>query len=325
MKLARLAARYRIDKPAKFRLRHVDCADTGGIDFDKAEAKKMLADGTERLSALQELLYADNRWAVLVVLQGLDTSGKDGVIKHAMTGINPQGCEVHAFKVPSAEELDHDFLWRIGKCLPSRGRIGIFNRSHYEDVLVVRVHPEILAKQQLPRELVSNNIWKHRYKDIRTFERHLAQNGTLILKFFLHVSKVEQRRRLLDRLEQPAKHWKFSKADLAERMLWDQYTDAYEDMIRATSTPYAPWYVVPADNKWFARLVVAEALIAAIRKLDLAFPKVSGPALADIDVARQRLLSEDGAKRAAKPKKRKSTAKRKSPRGVKSAARAART
>jgi PPK2 family polyphosphate:nucleotide phosphotransferase len=296
MDIAGIAKRYRIDKPAKFRLRRVDSAESGGIDFDKAEAKALLAAGIARLSELQERLYADDRWAVLVVLQGLDTAGKDGIIKHVMSGINPQGCEVHSFKVPSAEELDHDFLWRIGKRLPSRGRIGIFNRSHYEDVLVVRVHPEILAAQQLPDDVVGDNLWKHRYKDIRAFEHHLARNGTLILKFFLHVSKAEQRRRLLARLDEPAKHWKFSKADLAERMLWDKYTDAYEDMIRATSTSYAPWYVVPADNKWFARLIVAQALIGALDKLGLAFPKVTGPALATIAEARRTLLTEDKTK-----------------------------
>jgi PPK2 family polyphosphate:nucleotide phosphotransferase len=248
MKLTKIIKRFRIDRPAKFRLADYNPADTCGLDIEKAEAKAMLADGVERLAALQEKLYAQNRWAVLAVFQAMDAAGKDGAIKHVMSGINPQGCQVHAFKQPSAEELDHDFLWRIGKALPERGRIGIFNRSHYEEVLVARVHAEILARQRLPRQVLTKDIWQERFKSIRNFESHLARNGTLVLKFFLHVSKEEQRKRFLARLEEPGKRWKFEMADVAERKLWDKYMQAYEDTIRHTSRPEAPWYVVPADN-----------------------------------------------------------------------------
>ena len=233
MKLAKIIKRFRIDKPEKFRLADFDPADTCGLDIEKAEAKAMLADGVERLSALQEKLYAQDRWAVLAVFQAMDAAGKDGAIKHVMSGVNPQGCQVHAFKAPSHEELDHDFLWRIAKALPERGRIGIFNRSHYEEVLVVRVHPEILARQRLPKQLAGKDIWDERFKSIRDFERHLARNGVLVLKFFLHVSKEEQRKRFLARLEDPAKRWKFEMGDVAERKLWDKYMHAYEEAIRA--------------------------------------------------------------------------------------------
>src|SRR5205809_5203154 len=229
MKPTKIVKRFRIDKPDKFRLSDYNPADTGGVDIDKAEAKAMLASGIERLRELQEKLYAQDRWAVLVVLQAMDAAGKDSAIKHVMSGVNPQGCEVHAFRPPSAEELDHDFLWRAARRLPERGRIGIFNRSHYEEVLVVRVHPEFLARQQLPKPLVTKDLWDERFKSIRNFERHLARNGVLILKFFLHVSKEEQRKRFLARLEEPAKRWKFDMNDVAERRLWDKYMDAYED------------------------------------------------------------------------------------------------
>jgi PPK2 family polyphosphate:nucleotide phosphotransferase len=269
-----------------------DSADTYGLDIEKAEAKAMLADGVERLAALQEKLYAQNRWAVLAVFQAMDAAGKDGAIKHVMSGINPQGCQVHAFKQPSAEELDHDFLWRVGKALPERGRIGIFNRSHYEEVLVARVHPEILARQRLPRQVLTKDIWQERFKSIRNFESHLARNGTLVLKFFLHISKEEQRKRFLARLEEPGKRWKFEMADVAERKLWDKYMQAYEDTIRHTSRPEAPWYVVPADNKGFARLVIAEAMVEAMEGLDLAFPKVEGAALKELEKVRRALLAE---------------------------------
>jgi len=243
----------------------------------------MLAQDVERLARLQERLYADHRWALLVVLQAMDAAGKDGVIKHVMSGVNPQGCDVHPFKAPSAEELDHDFLWRTTVRLPRRGHIGIFNRSYYEEVLVVRVHPEMLAKQKLPDQIASEkSIWKERFKDIRAFERHLACNGIAVLKFFLHVSKEEQRRRLLARVDEPAKRWKFSMTDIAERELWPEYMDAYEDMIRATSREEAPWYVVPADHKWFARLVVAAAMIETLEKLDLEYPKIEGDALKEL-------------------------------------------
>jgi PPK2 family polyphosphate:nucleotide phosphotransferase len=291
MKLSNIIKRFRIDKPEKFRLADIDCTDTCGLDIEKAEAKAMLADGVERLAALQEKLYAQNRWAVLAVFQAMDAAGKDGAIKHVMSGINPQGCQVHAFKAPSQEELDHDFLWRIAKALPERGRIGIFNRSHYEEVLVARVHPEILARQRLPQPL-GKDIWDDRFKSIRAFERHLARNGVLILKFFLHVSKEEQRQRFLARLEEPAKRWKFEMGDVAERKLWDKYQHAYEEAIRATSRPEAPWYVVPADNKWFARLVIAEAMVEAMEGLKLEFPKVDGSALKELERVRGALIAE---------------------------------
>jgi PPK2 family polyphosphate:nucleotide phosphotransferase len=241
---------------------------------------------------LQEKLYAQNRWAVLAVFQAMDAAGKDGAIKHVMSGVNPQGCQVHAFKAPSEEELDHDFLWRIAKALPEHGRIGIFNRSHYEEVLVARVHPDILAHQRLPSALMSKGIWEERFKSIREFERHLARNGTLVLKFFLHISKEEQRRRFLARLEEPAKRWKFQMEDVAERKLWDKYMHAYEAAIRATSREDALWYVVPADNKWFARLVIAEAMVAAMEGLKLEFPKVEGAALKELEKVRRALLAE---------------------------------
>jgi PPK2 family polyphosphate:nucleotide phosphotransferase len=292
MKLAKLIKRLRVDKPDKFRLADFDPADTCGLDIEKAEAKAMLAEGVERLSALQEKLYAQNRWAVLAVFQAMDAAGKDGAIKHVMSGVNPQGCQVHAFKQPSVEELDHDFLWRIAKALPERGRIGIFNRSHYEDVLVARVHPEVLARQRLPAALMSKDIWDDRFKSIREFERHLARNGTLVLKFFLHVSKEEQRRRFLARLDEPAKRWKFEMGDVTERKLWDKYMDAYEEAIRQTSRPDAPWHVVPADNKRFARLVIAEAMVEAMEGLKLEFPKVEDEALKELEHVRGALMAE---------------------------------
>jgi PPK2 family polyphosphate:nucleotide phosphotransferase len=294
MKLAKIIKRFRIDNPGKFRLADYDPADCCGIDIEKDEAKAILAEDIQRLSNLQERLYAQDRWAVLAIFQAMDAAGKDGAIKHVMTGINPQGCQVHAFKAPSAEELDHDFLWRIAMRVPERGRIGIFNRSHYEEVLVVRVHPELLARQRLPAQLNHKNIWEERFKAIRGFERTLARNGIVILKFFLHVSKEEQRKRFLERLEDPAKRWKFSMGDVAERKLWNKYMDAYEDAIRATSREEAPWYVVPADNKGFARLVVASAMVEAMESLDLQFPKVEGPALAEMRKVEKALLAEKG-------------------------------
>jgi PPK2 family polyphosphate:nucleotide phosphotransferase len=292
MKRAKIVKHFRIDKPDKFHLADFDSADTSGLDIERAEAKAMLADGIQRLSALQEKLYAQNRWSVLVVFQAMDAAGKDGAIKHVMSGVNPQGCEVYAFKQPSTAELDHDFLWRIAKALPERGRIGIFNRSHYEDVLVARVHPEVLARQRLPEQLMSKDVWDERFKSIRAFERHLARNGVLILKFFLHVSKEEQRKRLLARLDDPAKRWKFDMSDVAERKLWDKYMHAYEDAIRQTSRPEAPWYVVPADNKPFARLVIAQALVEALERLKLDFPKVQGKALKELERVRGALMAE---------------------------------
>lgn len=292
MKPTKLIDRFRIDKPHKFRLSDYDPADTCGIDIDKAEAKAMLASGIERLSELQEKLYAQDRWAVLVVLQAMDAAGKDSAIKHVLSGVNPQGCEVHAFKVPGTEELDHDILWRAARWLPERGRIGIFNRSYYEEVLVVRVHPDLLERQRLPKPLVTRDIWDERFKSIRGFERHLACNGVLILKFFLHVSKEEQRKRFLARLEEPAKRWKFNMDDVAERKLWDKYMDAYEDAIRHTSRSEAPWYVVPADSKPFARLVIAEAIVEAMENLKLEYPKIGGAALKELGKVRRALEAE---------------------------------
>jgi PPK2 family polyphosphate:nucleotide phosphotransferase len=302
MKLAKLIKRYRIDDPEHFKLAAFDPADTGGLDLDKDNAKAMLEQDVERLAKLQERLYAHDRWALLVVLQAMDAAGKDGVIKHVMSGVNPQGCEVHPFKAPNAEELDHDFLWRVAMRLPQRGRIGIFNRSHYEEVLVVRVHPEMLAHQKLPKQVVGKDIWKQRFKDIRGFERHLARNGVAVVKFFLHISKEEQRQRLLARVDEPAKRWKFSMTDIAERKLWDKYMDAYEDAIRATSREEAPWYVVPADHKWFARLVVAAAMIDALETLDLEYPKVEGKALVELQQVRAALVAEQRGDRTAAKK-----------------------
>jgi PPK2 family polyphosphate:nucleotide phosphotransferase len=292
MKIAKLIKRLRIDDPGRFRLASFDPADTGGIDLDKDGAKAVLAADIKRLAELQKRLYADGQWAVLIVLQGMDAAGKDGVIAHVMSGLNPQGCEVSAFKAPSQEELAHDFLWRSTVRLPERGRIGIFNRSHYEEVIVVRVHPELLKRQKLPSKLLTKNIWIHRCKDIRAFEHYLARNGVLVLKFFLHVSKEEQRQRLLARLEEPEKRWKFSMNDVAERKLWGQYMAAYQDMIQGTSRPQAPWYVIPADNKPFARLMVAAALIEALENLDLQYPQVEAAALKEFQKVRTALLSE---------------------------------
>jgi PPK2 family polyphosphate:nucleotide phosphotransferase len=292
MKLYSIAKRFRIDRQDKFRLSAHDPAECYGLTADKKEAKAMLAEGIERLSELQERLYANDRWSVLIVLQAMDAAGKDGIIKHVMSGINPQGCEVHSFKQPSAEELQHDFLWRVAQRLPTSGRIGIFNRSHYEEVLTVRVHKELLASQKLPKRLVGKELWQQRFDDIRAFERHLARNGTLILKFFLNVSKDEQRRRFLSRIDEPAKRWKFSMSDVAERKLWDEYMHAYDDLIRQTSRPEAPWFVVPADNKWFTRLVVVGAMVQELGALDLDFPKVEGKVLKELGKARKALKAE---------------------------------
>jgi PPK2 family polyphosphate:nucleotide phosphotransferase len=300
MKLEKILKRYRVDKPDKFRLADYDPADTAGLTVDKTEARAALADGIQRLAEMQERLYAENRSSVLAVFQAMDAAGKDGAIKHVMTGVNPQGCQVHAFKAPSAEELDHDFLWRIAKSLPERGRIGIFNRSHYEEVLVVRVHPELLEKEHGPRAVITKDIWEQRFKSIRHFERHLAHNGTRVLKFFLHVSKEEQRKRFLARLDEPAKRWKFSMDDIAERKLWGKYMHAYEEAIRHTSRPEAPWYVVPADNKWFARLVIASAMVEALEDLDPQYPKVEGAVLKELEKVRKALQAEE---RAAKAKR----------------------
>jgi len=292
MKLSRIIKRFRIDHPHKFRLADIDPGDTCGLDIDKAEAKAIIAKSIQQLARRQDVLYAHNRWAVLSIFQAMDAAGKDSAIKHVMSGVNPQGCQVFSFKAPSHEELDHDFLWRTNVRLPERGRVGIFNRSYYEEVLVVRVHRELLERQKLPDEVVDKNIWQRRFQSINALEQHLARNGTRIVKFHLRISKEEQRKRFLDRLDEPGKRWKFSMDDIKERALWDKYMDAYEDMIRATSTPQAPWYVVPADNKWFARLLVAAVMVEELEGLDLEYPKVGGPLLKELRNVRRALLAE---------------------------------
>jgi len=284
-----ITKRFRIADGRKFRLAGIDPSDTCGIDIEKSEAKALLAKGAKHLSDLQERLYAENQWAILVVLQGLDAAGKDSVIKHVLSEVNPQGCDVHSFKAPSQLELDHDFLWRASIVLPWRGHIGIFNRSYYEEVLVVRVHPEFLARQGLPPKLVTKDIWQERYEDINAFELHLARNGIAPLKFFLHVSREEQRKRLLERLDDPAKQWKFNAADVGESKLWDQYMGAFEEMVRGTATEAAPWYVVPADHKWFSRLVVAAAIVERLEAIDPKFPKLDEAEQRDIAALRAAL------------------------------------
>jgi PPK2 family polyphosphate:nucleotide phosphotransferase len=289
----RLSKAYRIDDGRHFRLKDIDPKDTAGLTSeDKPRAKEALQTGIEALAELQDMLYAQDRWALLLVFQAMDAAGKDGAIKHVMSGINPQGCEVYSFKAPSSVELDHDFLWRTHVCVPERGRIGIFNRSYYEEVLVVRVHPEILASQRLPAQLNGKHIWEHRYDDIRNFERYLGRNGIVIRKFFLHVSRGEQKRRFMERLDNPEKNWKFSAADVKERGCWKDYMGAYEDAIRATATEDAPWYVVPADNKWFTRVVVAAAIIDALAGLDLKYPKVDKAKRTALAAARKQLDAE---------------------------------
>jgi PPK2 family polyphosphate:nucleotide phosphotransferase len=288
---------YRVTRGSGFRLKDIDPGDTGGLTADKTEAREMLDEEKERLRELQEKLYAQDRWALLVVLQGMDAAGKDGTIKNVMSGLNPQGCQVTSFKTPSSEELDHDYLWRTMKALPERGRIGIFNRSHYEEVLVVRVHPELLLAQKIPSTVVGKHIWEERFGDIRAMESYLARNGIVPLKFFLHVSRAEQRKRILERLQDPEKNWKFSAADLAERKHWDNYQAAYQDLIGNTSTDEAPWFVVPADNKWFTRLVVAAAMIDALDGMNLAFPEVTPAQRQELAVFRAALEAEGGKRR----------------------------
>ena len=289
----KLSRPYRVDDGRKFRLKDVDPGDTGGLKSeDKPRAKQALEIGVAALDDLQRKLYAQNTWSVLLIFQAMDAAGKDGAIKHVMSGINPQGCQVFSFKAPTSEDLDHDFLWRCMKALPERGRIGIFNRSYYEETLVVRVHPEILAGQKVPEKLVTKRIWKERFEDIRNVESYLSRNGVVILKFFLHVSKGEQQRRFMERLDNPDKNWKFSSTDAKERGFWDQYMEAYEDMIRETATPEAPWYVVPADNKWYTRLVVAAAIVEALEKLDLEYPKIDAAKKKELAAARAALLKE---------------------------------
>jgi PPK2 family polyphosphate:nucleotide phosphotransferase len=281
---------YRVADGRRFRLQDVDADDTAGLESEqKQQARDMLQSGVTLLRELQDKLYAQDRWALLLIFQAMDAAGKDSTIKHVMSGVNPQGCQVFSFKAPSPEELDHDFLWRNMKALPERGRIGIFNRSYYEEVLIVRVHPEFLKAQKLPAALVGKNIWKERFEDINAVERYLVRNGVAIRKFFLHISPEEQNKRFLERLDNPEKNWKFSMADVGERGRWNDYMAAYEDMIRNTSTEHAPWYAVPANNKWFTRLVVAGAVIDAMQDLDLAYPKLDAAKLEELQHARSAL------------------------------------
>ena len=283
---------FRITRGKGFKLKDFDPADTCGLKLDKGEAAELLAKGTSWLADEQEILYAQDRWSVLLVFQAMDAAGKDGTIKHVMSGINPQGCQVFSFKQPSAEELDHDFLWRYVKCLPERGRIGIFNRSYYEEVLVVRVHPEILHNQKLPQGSVGNRIWDERLTDIANFESYLTRQGTIILKFFLHVSRDEQRKRFMERLDTPDKSWKFSPTDVQERDYWDNYMNAFDEAIRATAAQLAPWYVVPADHKWFTRLIVAAAIVEAMENLGLSYPQVDAVKTKQLLTVRESLARE---------------------------------
>jgi PPK2 family polyphosphate:nucleotide phosphotransferase len=292
MKIPKQIKQYRIDRARGFRLADIDPADTGGLDIGKSEARDTLAKDIKRLAELQEALYAEHRWALLVIFQAMDAGGKDSAIAHVMSGLNPQGCDVHAFKRPSEDELAHDFMWRSMTKVPRRGHIGIFNRSYYEEVLIVRVHHEVLQQQSLPPALVSRHTWRDRFRHIRNYEDYLVDNGILVVKFHLRISKAEQRRRFLARIEEPPKRWKFSMDDVNERRYWDRYMNAYEHMIRHTATPKAPWYVVPADNKWYARLVVARALVHTLESLHLSYPKVEGKALRELQKAKKALMKE---------------------------------
>jgi PPK2 family polyphosphate:nucleotide phosphotransferase len=286
---------FRITDGKGFRLKDIDPGDTGRLESEDADAaKEVLKEGIELLAEYQDKLYAQDRWALLLVFQAMDAAGKDGTIKHVMSGVNPQGVQVYSFKAPSEEELDHDYLWRSMRALPERGRIGIFNRSYYEEVLVARVHPEILARQKLPPKLVGKDIWEERYEDIRSFERYLSRNGVVIRKFFLHVSKAEQKRRFLARLDEPEKNWKFSANDVVERRFWKDYQEAYEDAIRATASKDAPWYVIPADHKWFTRLAVAAAIVDTLAQLDLHYPVVDAEKRKRLVAARRELMRGNG-------------------------------
>jgi PPK2 family polyphosphate:nucleotide phosphotransferase len=295
-----LAKPFRISKGKDFRLKDVDPDDT--LEFtkeaDKPRAKEVLVTGVAALAELQDKLYAQDKWALLLIFQAMDAAGKDGAIKHVMSGINPQGCQVYSFKAPSVEELDHDFLWRTNQRIPERGRIGIFNRSYYEEVLVVRVHPDIMARERIPQELVSKDIWKERFEDICSYERYLSRNGVVIRKFFLNVSRKEQKKRFLERLDKPEKNWKFSAADLKERECWDDYMDAYEEMISNTATKHAPWYVVPADNKWFTRSVVSAAIIDTLQDLKVAYPTVAPEMKKQLEAAKAELQDRGSKKKA---------------------------
>ena len=293
MNIDKLLKRYRIEHGKHFRLKDHDPGDTHGLGSDlKPQAKDLLANGVQEMSRLQNILAAQDRWGLLLIFQAMDAAGKDGTIKHVMSGVNPQGVQVTSFKEPSAEELAHGYLWRCMKCIPGRGRIGIFNRSYYEEVLVVRIHPQILANEKLPKALVTRHIWQERFEDVTGFERYLTRNGIAVVKFFLHLSKKEQKRRFLQRLETPDKNWKFSASDVKERQFWDKYQDAYEDMIRHTASEHAPWYVVPADNKWFTRLVVAQAVVDALKAMNLKYPKASAAERAALAQAREQLENE---------------------------------
>jgi len=287
----KLAEPYRIAEGERFRLKDFDPADTGKL-HSKDGATEMLDDGVKLLSRMQEKLYAQDRWSLLIVMQAMDAAGKDGAIKHVMSGVNPQGCDVHSFKAPSPEELDHDYLWRAHKAVPERGKIGIFNRSYYEEVLVVRVHEHLLAAQKIPESLVTKNIWEERFEDIRRFERYLTRNGVVVVKFFLHLSRKEQKKRFLERLDDSKKNWKFSMADVKERGFWKDYQSAYDEMIRNTATRHAPWYVVPADNKWYTRLVVASAIIDTLDGLNLRFPDADAEVKKELQKVRAGLLAE---------------------------------
>ncbi len=283
----KLSKPYRIKDGKHFRLKDYDPADTNGMEVDKSEGAEMLNKSVRHMADLQAKLYAQDRWALLLIFQAMDAAGKDGAISHVMSGVNPQGCQVFSFKAPSAEELDHDYLWRTSRCMPERGRIGIFNRSYYEEVLVVRVHPDILKKQQIPERLITKEIWEQRYQDIHAFERYLSRNGVVVRKFFLNVSKKEQKQRFLDRLDEPEKNWKFSAADIHEREYWDDYMKAYEEMIQNTATEDSPWYVVPADHKWFTRLVVSAAIVDTLDRLNLTYPEVDNEKREELQSARR--------------------------------------
>jgi PPK2 family polyphosphate:nucleotide phosphotransferase len=303
MDMQKLVKPFRIDDGKKFRLKDISPKDTRGIK-SKERALELLQQGVDRLRELQDRLYAQDCWAVLLIFQAMDAAGKDGTIKHVMSGINPQGCQVFSFKAPSNEELDHDYLWRAARALPERGRIGIFNRSYYEEVLVVRVHEEILKSQKLPASLITKNVWRERYEDISNFERYLSRNGVIIRKFFLHVSNEEQRQRFLSRLREPDKNWKFSMADAKERNCWDAYQEAYEDAIRETASDQAPWYVVPADHKWFTRMVVAAAVVDALEELDLKYPVVDAHKREELKLVQTELEKDGSAKQSKKKKER---------------------
>lgn len=291
-RIRKLLDRYRVTDGSAFRLKDYDPGDTADLSLDHKDARLLLNGGIERLSELQERLFAQDSWSLLVCFQAMDAAGKDGTIKHVMSGVNPQGVKVTAFKTPGSEELDHDFLWRINNALPERGRIGIFNRSHYEEVLVTRVHPEVLQNERLPAKVISKHFWEDRLAAIANYERYLAQQGVVVVKFYLNLSKAEQKQRFVSRLNTPSKHWKFNPDDLAERRFWDHYMEAYETAVRATAAPHAPWYIVPADHKWFTRLVVVAAIVTALDELDLTFPEREAGDDAAFAAARAELENE---------------------------------